>query len=279
MYTKKIGITGSSGFIGSSLKIELSKNFEVIEFNLRDYDNVDQLVADVDKFELTHFLNCIGGKSVGRSKSHPFEDFKSNVECPTKILYALNKCKCKIHFTHISSAGIYGEQNKDNFDEFTFSPYANHKKIFDNLLQSTTTQNINYLIVRPFSVYGPGLKKQLIWDSYKKFNSEETPVFFGTGNELRNFIYIDDLCSIIRMHIEENAIGIIDVGSDVVVKVKEVLEIFINVLGINSNLNFNNVKDKGNPINLSKIQNELKVPFNKYTSLQSGLKSYADWIK
>ena len=279
MYTKIIGITGSTGFIGSNLLKELSKAHKVIVINLRDYADFDQLIYDLNKYKLTHFLNCVGGKSVGTSKLYPVEDFKSNVESPTKILYALSKCKNKIHFTHISSAGVYGEQSISNIYSFTFSPYANHKKIYDDLLISTTTENVDYLIVRPFSVYGPGLKKQLIWDSYRKFTSEETPIFFGTGNELRNFIYIDDLCSIIRLHIEKDSTGIIDVGSDEVQTIKEVLEIFVNVLGFNLDIKFNNIKDKGNPINLSEIQHKLKVPFNKYTSLLSGLKKYADWIK
>ena len=135
------------------------------------------------------------------------------------------------------------------------------------MLQSTTTQNIDYLIVRPFSVYGPGLKKQLIWDSYKKFTSKDTPVFYGNGKELRNFIYIEDLCIIIQEHISESITGVIDVGSSTVVSIKEVLETFKKVLGIDTIVNFNNIKDKGNPINLSEIQNELKIPFYKYTDL------------
>jgi len=280
MYTKIIGITGSSGFIGSNLKKTLSKDFKVIDINLREYKEIDSLVEVLNDLKITHFLNCIGGKSVGMSKLDPFGDFISNVTCPTFILYALGMCKNKIHFTNISSAGIYGEQNPDYIKDFTFSPYAIHKKIFDDLLKLTISENVEYLVVRPFSVYGPGLKKQLLWDAYKKFTTiNNSPVFYGTGNEVRNFIYIDDLCLIVKEHISQGVKGIIDVGSNKSLTIREVLDTFVSLLGKDINYNFNNIIDKGNPRDLSKTQNKLKVPFNNYTSFHEGLKKYINWIK
>tara|TARA_B100001059_G_scaffold99509_1_gene99102 strand:+ start:19624 stop:20463 length:840 start_codon:yes stop_codon:yes gene_type:complete len=278
MSNRIIGITGASGFIGSNCKKKLSKNFEVIEINLRNFNSIDDLTEHINKNQITHFLNCIGGKSVGYSKLYPLEDFKSNVECPLKILYALKRCKNKIHFTHISSAGVYGEQSINDQKNFIFSPYAIHKQAFDSLLQSTPLNNIEYLIVRPFSVYGPGLKKQLLWDSYHKFKSNQTSVFFGSGKEVRSFVYIDDLSTIISDHIDQGIKGIIDIGSKQIVNVGEVLNRFNKVLKLDASIKFNNLKDNGNPINLSKIQNEIKTEFNNYTSLEIGLKKYADWI-
>ena len=153
-------------------------------------------------------------------------------------------------------------------------------EIFDDLLKLTINENVECLVVRPFSVYGPGLKKQLLWDAYKKFTTiNNSPVFYGTGNEVRNFIYIDDLCLIVKENISQRVKGVIDVGSNKSLTIREVLDTFVSVLGKDINYNFNNITDKGNPRDLSKTQNKLKVPFNNYTSFHEGLKKYINWIK
>jgi UDP-glucose 4-epimerase len=198
MYTKTIAITGASGFIGSNLSRHLKIDFNVIEINIRDYKEVRELTNFLEKNKITHFINCIGGKSVGFSLKNPLFDFESNVSVGVFILHAISAVKFNIHFSHISSAGIYGEQNELFNEHFIFSPYATHKKIFEFSIQSLLKNN--FLIIRPFSVYGTGLKKQILFDAYKKFNKEKNVVFYGTGNEIRNFIYIDDLCEIIHKH-------------------------------------------------------------------------------
>jgi len=47
--------------------------------------------------------------------------------------------------------------------------------------------------LRIFSAYGPGLKKQLFYDLYQKTKQKDAIELLGTGNETRDFIYIDDL--------------------------------------------------------------------------------------
>ena len=49
-------------------------------------------------------------------------------------------------------------------------------------------------IIRLFSVYGNGLKKQLLWDACNKIINAKTEVeFWGTGEETRDFIHVDDV--------------------------------------------------------------------------------------
>jgi UDP-glucose 4-epimerase len=48
------------------------------------------------------------------------------------------------------------------------------------------------VILRPFSVYGPGLRKQLLWDAMQKADRGAFE-FFGSGRELRDWVYVSDL--------------------------------------------------------------------------------------
>jgi UDP-glucose 4-epimerase len=57
-------------------------------------------------------------------------------------------------------------------------------------------QGLQATVVRFFSVYGPGLRKQLLWDAMLKFGAGGSE-FFGTGAERRDWVHIDDVCRFI----------------------------------------------------------------------------------
>ena len=52
-------------------------------------------------------------------------------------------------------------------------------------------KNNSIFILRIFSIYGIGLKKQIIWDACKKFKKNEL-TFRGDGNEKRDYLNIND---------------------------------------------------------------------------------------
>jgi UDP-glucose 4-epimerase len=51
-------------------------------------------------------------------------------------------------------------------------------------------------IVRFFSVYGCGLRKQLLWDACRKFANHD-PVFMGTGDEVRDWLHVEDAAELL----------------------------------------------------------------------------------
>ena len=57
--------------------------------------------------------------------------------------------------------------------------------------------NLPITIIRPFSVYGNGLKKQLFWDICEKQLRNKNIILFGTGKETRDFLHISDLLQLI----------------------------------------------------------------------------------
>ncbi|TDA81588.1 SDR family oxidoreductase, partial [Halomonas marinisediminis] len=77
------------------------------------------------------------------------------------------------------------------------SPYG-FSKLSAELLAQEYSQcfGVNSISVRPFSLYGPGLKKQLLWDACNKF-SKGIGEFFGTGEEVRDWLHVEDASSMI----------------------------------------------------------------------------------
>ena len=58
-----------------------------------------------------------------------------------------------------------------------------HEKMVEDLCASYANSfNLSVAIIRFFSLYGPGLQKQLLWDACNKFSGQTDRVeFFGTG--------------------------------------------------------------------------------------------------
>jgi UDP-glucose 4-epimerase len=53
-------------------------------------------------------------------------------------------------------------------------------------------------VVRLFSVYGCGLRKQLLWDACRKVSSGDQ-VFMGTGAEIRDWLHVDDAAALMLL--------------------------------------------------------------------------------
>jgi UDP-glucose 4-epimerase len=56
-------------------------------------------------------------------------------------------------------------------------------------------------IVRLFSVYGCGLRKQLLWDACRKFANNDT-TFMGTGDEVRDWLHVEDAATLLMAAVE-----------------------------------------------------------------------------
>jgi UDP-glucose 4-epimerase len=100
-----------------------------------------------------------------------------------------------------SSAAVYGDQGDVDVTEASacspISPYGFHKLAAEQLCTSYARFfGVPVTIVRLFSVYGEGLRKQLLWDACQRFQRGE-PQFFGTGHELRDWIHVDDAAALL----------------------------------------------------------------------------------
>ena len=88
-----------------------------------------------------------------------------------------------------SSAAVYGAVERTPIEEIDVlrpvTPYGAHKKIAEDLCASFGRYcGVKSAVVRLFSVYGPELRKQLLWDASWRVSRNENG-FFGTGRELR----------------------------------------------------------------------------------------------
>lgn len=144
---------------------------------------------------------AMGGSSVAASVLDPALDFERSIPPLAALLELLRGPWQGARLVFISSAAVYGQSGSQATPTTSpllpISPYGIHKQRSEEMIQETVAAHgTGCTIVRPFSVYGPGLRRQLFWDALAKYERGD-PVFHGSGNELRDWLYVDDLVDLL----------------------------------------------------------------------------------
>ena len=294
----KILVIGSKGFIGQHT-LDYFRNLGISAIGcdvVTDYEDANYVQIDATNSDY-HFLfeshqpdiciNCSGAASVPLSLQFPLKDFSLNTLNVFKILEAIRTHQPSCKFLNLSSAAVYGNPVSlpiaEDFESKPLSPYGWHKLQAEQICgEFHTYYNIATCSVRIFSAYGNGLKKQLFWDMYKKFSTGETVELFGTGNESRDFIHIDDIVKALQLIMEKAAFSgeKINLANGKEYSIKTVADSFKKHLQTNIEIKFNNQVKAGDPLNwradISVLQAMGYLPS---VSLEDGIESYIQWVK
>lgn len=143
-------------------------------------------------------FHLAGGSSVGSAIAHPYEDFTRTVVTTAELLEWLRQHAPLTPVVAVSSAAVYGSAHSGPIAEEArlapFSPYGAHKRMMEELCCSYAANfGLRLALPRLFSVYGPGLKKQLLWDLCGKIAAGGPVELGGSGNELRDWIDVRDV--------------------------------------------------------------------------------------
>ena len=296
----KILIIGSQGFIGSNA-IRFFKQLGHdcwgcgVSECLSDeyYFQVDRYVPDYNNiFKLQKFDLCINGSGssgIGFSLKHPQDDFRMNVNNPYSLLNAIRQYNTGCRFINLSSAAVYGNPYqlpvKEDDGLQPISPYGYHKMLTEQIVtEFYTIFGLPACTFRIFSAYGPGIRKQLLWDIYQKaVNSKDGCVnLFGKGNETRDFIFIDDLLHAVELTIQKGSFNgeIYNLGSGTETTIKKIAEVFLNIIDPSLKLKFNGIQKPGDPLFWKADMQKLTLfDFIASTTLEVGLNKYFKWIQ
>jgi len=216
-------VIGSSGFIGNkvyaSLKIDPNNNVVGISSNQVDLSNKDSFkklnsIVKADSI----IIMCAGVKKQLGDNIDVFE--KNLIIINNFIRVILNVRPKKIIF--FSSASVYGEDflHTNQIDENTLvqnRSYYGMGKYMSELLLTKACQEVKteLVILRPPLIYGDGdlsfgygptgfLRKAL---------DREEIIIWGDGTELREFIYINDIVSIVKTLTNSEFNGVVNLVS------------------------------------------------------------------
>ena len=214
-------VTGAAGFIGSALTRALSAGgWQVIALDglldglypstekkqrfsaLSDLPGVTALQLDLRSDDLnaipdtvTHVINEAAMPGLGLS----WQDFELYASCNIGALSRLIERSSSWpleRFVQISTSSVYGKNAVGNESQplEPVSPYGVTKLAAENLVFAHMRDSgFPALILRYFSVYGPGQRPDM---AYRKFIQKalagEPITVYGDGNQSRSNTYIDD---------------------------------------------------------------------------------------
>ena len=294
----KILIIGSRGFIGHHLFSYFSEighevwGTDVVDdyINKERYFLIDVSNSDYGSvFQSTEFdlcVNCSGAANVPESLKNPLRDYYLNTVNVFKMLEAIRKFQPACKFINLSSAAIYGNPKqmpvKEDARPDPLSPYGFHKLQAEQICKEFYDfYDIRTCSLRIFSVYGPGLKKQLFWDLYNKAKKGVPFSLFGTGNESRDFIYILDLVKAIELVAGHSAFSadVINVANGEEIMIKNIASFFFGLFDHEIRYSFSGETREGDPVNwVADISKLISYGYRPDFTLENGLEKYYEWI-
>lgn len=294
----KILVIGSKGFIGSHVFSYLEKNNYTVygcdvvtDYEHKDYIQIDATNSDFHSIfehnKVDVCINCSGAASVPQSIENPYRDYLLNTVNVFKLLDGIRLYQPQCKFLNLSSAAVYGNPETLPIGEDAIlkplSPYGIHKMQSEQICQEFFNYyNIKTCSVRIFSAYGAGLKKQLFWDMYQKFVKDETIDLFGTGNETRDFIYIDDIVKAINCIVTKGGFNneVVNIANGEEFTIRHVANTFKTLLQSNKNIRFNKKMKPGDPLNWrADISLITSMGYTPSVGLAEGIRKYIQWLK
>lgn len=241
-----------------------------------------------DKKAFDYCVNCSGAASVGGSFSNPMNDFQLNVVNVFKILEAIRKFSPTTRFINLSSAAVYGNPAtlpiRETAPTNPMSPYGHHKKMAEDLcLEFYRTFGLNSLSFRVFSAYGPGLRKQILWDLFTKFqNGGDSVELSGTGEETRDFLHIEDLVRLISLSMDKFPEGasVVNAANGSQVRISELAELVRLQLSSSKAVVFSGISRMGDPLHWeADISQAKRLGFEPKVGIADGVRKYLNWVK
>lgn len=302
-------VTGAAGFLGRHIvSAFVQAGQRVIGFGRREPNDEASLgvhkpaaflAGDLSRADLVGaaqahgapavLVHAAGGSSVGASIADPQGDLARNVGSLEESLAFLAEHAPGAKLVYLSSAAVYGSGATGPVGEDAplapVSPYGRHKQMAEDLVgEASAAWGVDAVIVRFFSAYGPGLRKQLLWDLAGRLLAGPAEVMLsGTGEEARDFLYADDAAALALLLADlpkQAEPLIVNGGSGQAVTVRQVAEALRDALGLHVPIRFGGPTRLGDPARLTAdVSRARALGFAPLVSLQDGVARVARWLK
>jgi len=309
---KKLLVTGGAGFIGVNFVHYTVKNkpeYEItvldnltyageehnldpvkgkvkfVKGDITDAELVNSLVADCDV--VVHFA---AESHNDNSLSNPWPFVHTNLIGTYTILEAVRKYSKRLH--HISTDEVYGDLEIGSPERFTedtpynpSSPYSSTKAGSDLLVRAWVRSfGVEATISNCSNNYGPYQHiEKFIPRQITNVLSGNKPKLYGSGEQVRDWIHVDDHNSAVHVIIEKGKIGeTYLIGASGEKNNKDVVETILETMDKPKD-DYDHVADRPGHdarygIDSSKLQTELGWK-PKYTDFKAGLADTIAWYK
>jgi len=297
MYNKVL-VTGGSGFVGRRLK-KIKPNWTYISSADCDLTNGLQLreyLNDVKPDAVIHLAARVGGIKEASENQSEFYYLNSMIninvvhECYKAGIKRLLSCLSTCCFPDVSSSYPMTEEDllkgEPTLTNYCYG-YAK-RNLFVQSKWYSKEYDVIYNTFTPSNIYGPENhfdlnKGHLISSMIRKFDEAQpgdTLTFWGTGDPLRQHLYVDDLAEIIVFLLNNHDSDLpIIVAPDENLSIKEIIKQCSEVVNKDIKIEFNNHLDGQYRKDGSNARLLQMMDGYEFTNLKNGLKLTYEWYK
>lgn len=293
---KKVLVTGGAGFIGSHVtELLCNQGYFVIviddlSFGYRKFiDNRASFIKGSigDMVLMSKVLKGVdtvvhlaASSIIKYSYEHPFDYYQNNLVHGITLLEAMRKNKVR-KIINSSTAAVYGFSKKqpitESFPKDPVSIYGSSKLAFEQALKTYHHAfGIENVSLRYFNVYGPRDQQRPVTRAIPTWihailHNIPLPVYWE-GNQLRDYIYVEDVAKAHAAVINTSGSRIYNIGSGSGILMKGILKILAHI--VKRKLTIEDMKKRrGDPMKLvadtTAIRNE--IGWKPEVSLEEGL--------
>lgn len=279
---KKILILGGYGFLGSWLYKILKKKNSVHRYGkLSRKQIISSYSLKKIKKNFDIIIHSAGSSSVPESILNPKKDYRKNIGSTEALIKFIKIRKTKPKIVFISSSAVFGNKIREKLMQ-PISPYGRNKLKSEQLLiKYAKKNNLKLIIIRFFSLYGEGLKKQLLWDVLCKIKKNNFS-FYGTGLEVRSWMHVEDAVKVVNnaLLFSKKNIQTINAPGKAVITNKEIINKIYKNCHIRAKPIFTKIKRKGDPKIVAFNHKDLKkIKWKESINLSLGLRNYIKWFQ
>ena len=190
-------------------------------------------------------------------------------------------------FFFASSIAVYGsvQSSKNIKENHNLNPesfYGNSKLIAEQQIRFISKNSkFKSIVLRFSSVYGPGLKRQIVYQILKQLISKKNINLYGSELDRRQFLYVKDCAKILELlvHLKYKNFQVYNVASGKKIKIINLIKILEKKLDRKINVKFFNKLKSPKLPELSNVKILKQIGNFKFTEIGIGLIETLNWIK
>lgn len=312
-------ITGGAGFIGSTLtkkvleegnkvvaidnfcnfynpkikgnnikEFESNSNYKIYRADIRDRQAIKRIFNE-NNIDIVMHLAAMAGVRPSIENPTLYQDV--NCMGTQNILEEMKEHNIK-NLVMASSSSVYGNCKEVPFKEdmivdFAISPYAATKKANEVMTHVYHKLfNMNVIMLRFFTVYGPKQRPDLAINKFTRLMLEDKEIpMFGDGTTSRDYTYIDDIVNGIIKSCNycmktQDIYEILNIGNSSPVSLKEMIETIGNVIGKEPKIKQYPMQPGDVDRTYADIRKAKElIGYEPKTSFEQGITNFVKWYK